>query len=439
MAFQFFFAVVSIGLGLGFQSPAQAKVGDQIFDEHGRLVATVIWELDQKIGSGGFGTVHRARIQKPDGQVQEVAIKTLKDSGESSGLTAKTVSESQQWVRQVTHHSTSAGSSPSSHLRAQWSGLKMGSPGQPAAHVVLMDYMQGSTQNTPHSFLLLPTTGGNPANSVRNLHQLMLDSSHGLDELFRAGLTHGDIKPHNILFKELPDGSRRFFISDLDGVRPANRDWAIFTPMLVSPEHYTREGLPSSLKTSAASDVYALATSVYERAFGAYPMEDYALNDPQQRKRAEAIIQNWIRSHPQAAEVLAPVMRNEPGGPRVDLQSLYNYRHKDPLVALSAQSLREELTFGLASDPRAYERFLRFVEARFDTALLGLPEGSQEAQKLREIQSFARHGLARHPESRINAMWLTRRLRPNASVAPVSCPSRLAHLAARFAPLFGAR
>ena len=132
----------------------------------------------------------------------------------------------------------------------------------PAGHVyILMDYLQGGQLNHVHDFdVPMPA-----ARAVAVVHQTCL----GLAEAHSAGIVHRDVKPENIWI--LPDESVKLLDFGLarawDGSTIIGAD-ATIGHMLVGTPHYAQPEQAQTGKLTPASDVYSLATVLYELLTG---------------------------------------------------------------------------------------------------------------------------------------------------------------------------
>lgn len=161
---------------------------------------------------------------------------------------------------------------------------------RPDGHVyMLMDYLEGTTLNSWHSF----DEPLHPAQAVTIVHQVCL----GLAEPHAQGIVHRDVKPENIFvqdngqIKVLDFGLARSW--DGSSVIGAN---ATQIHMVVGTPHYSQ---PEQLKTrvlTPASDVYSLATILYELLSAHSPFHpDRPLNDIREEYREKPV--RWLHAH----------------------------------------------------------------------------------------------------------------------------------------------
>ncbi|MBL8969015.1 MAG: serine/threonine protein kinase, partial [Myxococcales bacterium] len=161
---------------------------------------------------------------------------------------------------------------------------------RPDGHVyMLMDYLEGTTLNTWHSF----DEPLHPAQAVTIVHQACL----GLAEPHAQGIVHRDVKPENIFvqdngqIKVLDFGLARSW--DGSPVIGAN---ATQIHMVVGTPHYSQ---PEQLKTrvlTPASDVYSLATILYELLSARSPFHaERPLNEVREEYREKPV--RWLHAH----------------------------------------------------------------------------------------------------------------------------------------------
>jgi serine/threonine protein kinase len=161
---------------------------------------------------------------------------------------------------------------------------------RPDGHVyMLMDYLEGTTLNAWHSF----DDPLHPAQAVTIVHQACL----GLAEPHAQGIVHRDVKPENIFvqdngqIKVLDFGLARSW--DGSPVIGAN---ATQMHMVVGTPHYSQ---PEQLKTrvlTPASDVYSLATILYELLSAHSPFHpDRPLNAVREEYREKPV--RWLHAH----------------------------------------------------------------------------------------------------------------------------------------------
>src|SRR5262245_5815316 len=144
---------------------------------------------------------------------------------------------------------------------------------RPDGHIyLLMDLLEGSSLDAWHDF----SQPLHPAQAVTIVHQACL----GLAEAHAMGIVHRDVKPENVFIehdgqiKMLDFGlARSFDGTPVVGVNATDAHLVVGTP------HYSQ---PEQLKTrvlTPASDVYSLATILYELLSARAPFWDRSLAD----------------------------------------------------------------------------------------------------------------------------------------------------------------
>lgn len=189
--------------------------------------------LERRIGTGGMGTVFRARDMALD---RPVAVKTLE--GVSPAHLARLKPEAQAMAARA--HSGIA----QIHGLETWQGRPL----------LVMEYLDGGT-------LAARIARGpvSPADAIR----VALAVAEALAALHAAGYRHGDVKPSNIGFTA--DGTVKLLDFGLAGPTGDNRPPAGGTVAYLSPE--ALGGAPAG----AADDVWALGVVLYEMAAGRRP------------------------------------------------------------------------------------------------------------------------------------------------------------------------
>jgi serine/threonine-protein kinase len=223
------------------------------------------------LGAGAFACVYRVDVEGHDG---ELALK----------LTRKPVTagdEAQRALREI----TILRSLTNPHVvRTFDCGLR------PDGHIyMLMDCLDGDALDDWHDF----SEPLHPAQAVTVVHQACL----GLAEPHQKGIVHRDVKPENIFveksgqIKVLDFGlARSFDGSPVVGVNASSQHMVVGTP------HYSQ---PEQLETRTlrpASDVYSLATILYEMLTAHTPFfEKESLGDVRERLREDPV--GWLKAH----------------------------------------------------------------------------------------------------------------------------------------------
>ncbi|MEX1367520.1 MAG: protein kinase [Nannocystaceae bacterium] len=196
------------------------------------------YEVQQLLGTGGMGSVHRVRDAKLD---EIVALKLLTLHGEQAE--ERFVSEV-RLARRVTHPNVAR-----TH--------DFGEEGQ--LRFLTMEYVPGTTlERIFHEQAPLTT---------RAVVDLGVQIAAGLAAAHEAGVIHRDLKPANVLLRE----DQRVVITDFGiaravGAGAGTRTGSMMgTPLYMAPEQVM--GQPAD----ARSDIYALGVILYELATGSRP------------------------------------------------------------------------------------------------------------------------------------------------------------------------
>jgi serine/threonine protein kinase len=127
---------------------------------------------------------------------------------------------------------------------------------------------------------------------------IMLTAAKSLDTLHKAGLVHGDVKPDNLLIKELGKGRFAIKVIDFDNCFPVHEppadDQLVGDPVFYSPEllRYTTEEAPGD-QLDEKNDVFALGLVFWQYLTGERPELPDGVNYP-----AEAVSQGGVLSLP---------------------------------------------------------------------------------------------------------------------------------------------
>jgi serine/threonine-protein kinase len=201
------------------------------------------YELIERLGSGGFGTVWKAR-EVSLGRI--VALKVLNAD----------LADDPDWIRRFHREARIAASLdhpaiPPIYRFGEVDGV----------HYIAMRYIEGMTLS-----LLARDTGPMPVTDVRTVLEPVGDA---LDYAHRESVVHGDIKPLNIMVER----SGRAWLMDFGLARPVLTSGTArsFTQSLagtlpyISPEQFQDD------PPAPASDRYAIGVTAYELLTGALP------------------------------------------------------------------------------------------------------------------------------------------------------------------------
>lgn len=197
--------------------------------------------LLRELGRGGMGVVYEARDTALD---RLVALKVVSTTGTMSGKT----------VRRLIGEARAA--------------AKLEHPN------VVTVYQVGEDSGTPYIAMQL-IRGESVADrlargpmSLEEVDRILAQTATGLAAAHAAGITHRDVKPHNILLAE--DGAVKlvdFGLSTIENRLASTTDAWAGTPQFMSPEQ--ARGFP----TDGRSDLYSLAATWYCMLAGRPPFD----------------------------------------------------------------------------------------------------------------------------------------------------------------------
>jgi tetratricopeptide (TPR) repeat protein len=232
-------------------------------------------QVREKIGQGGFGDVYRAfdPILRRD-----VALKLSRRS--HSAAEAAIIAEARLMAR-LRHPNILAihGADTDSERAGIWCDLLTG---QTLDHVL---------KQHPHW-------------GVDEVLAIATPLASAIEAIHENGLTHGDIKPANVMITSagVP------VLMDFGAGRELSKAWSsgAGSPLLMAPEQF------ETLETSRASDVYAFGALLYRVLSGRYPVEaaDFESLEVLHKAGAEP---DWSLVHKAFRPLLKRMLRRAPG------------------------------------------------------------------------------------------------------------------------------
>src|SRR5919201_1607985 len=193
------------------------------------------FRIEERIGSGGFGTVFRAwdeRLQRP------VAVKVIDREHGTPRVTREA-----QAVARLTHRNIAT-------------LYELATDGERA--FLVSELIEGET---------LRTLGRLGELTDRLVAQVGADASAALTAAHRAGVVHRDVKPENILVTGDQAKLVDFGIARISGEKTLTATGAVVgTLAYMAPEQ------ADGLRPGPAADVYSLALTLYECFCGGHPL-----------------------------------------------------------------------------------------------------------------------------------------------------------------------
>ena len=220
----------------------------------GRDILNGQFQILQKIGSGGMGSVYKA-LQPAMNRMVAVKILHPKLAGRKD-----LVSRFRREARAMSHLTH-----PNTVKVYLYGELEDGSL------YIVMEYLEGKNLNQ--------TVRSEGALKIERGLPILIQACNALEEAHRAGIIHRDLKPENIFVTQ--QGGMKDYAKVLDfglakvterEMRPGSiiltQEGMVFgTPEFMSPEQ--AQGKP----LTAASDIYSLAVILYEVLTGKLPFE----------------------------------------------------------------------------------------------------------------------------------------------------------------------
>ena len=354
------------------------------------------YELQKRLGRGGMAEVWKAL----DTQLQRyVAIKVLHPNLRSDPNFSARFKREAQLIAALHHpnivqiydfqvdgeETTKSGSNEESGQGAQDISVE---EDDPAAYMI-MDYVEGQTLE---QYLHKTVQQGKFLSNAELLH-LFTPICQAVDYAHKKGMVHRDLKPANILLDErnqtnTPAGEpiiSDFGISKMlnDQTQTQHGFW-LGTPAYIAPEQVQGE------RTTAQSDIYALAIILYETCTGTLP---FHADGP------VALAMQHVNGTPTPPNLINPNISSELAN--VIMQGL----EKDPSKRFdTASALLQALTDALNTSRlenvtagNDYATSAVVDEADAPTYLMPqVPDQAQGSLKAVEAQPVATHDLVQH-------------------------------------------
>ncbi len=210
------------------------------------------YRVIEKIGEGGFGTVHMAEQQRPLRRL--VALKILKAGMDTRQVVAR-FDQERQALALMDHP----------HIARVFDGGETAA-GRP---YFVMELVKG-----------VPLTAHCDAQrlTVRERLEVFLQVCDAVQHAHQKGLIHRDLKPGNVLVSYV-DGRHEAKVIDFGIAKALDRrftDHTVYTgfhQMVGTPQYMSPEQAVGSLDVDTRTDVYALGVLLYELITGATPFD----------------------------------------------------------------------------------------------------------------------------------------------------------------------
>ena len=284
------------GSGGGGRGPIGERPGDHIGP----------YTLIDRIGQGGFGVVWLAERREPF--VQRVALKIIKPGMDSESVIARFEQERQALA--VMDHPNVA-----RVLDGGVTSREMGS-----RPYFVMEHVEGES---------LAQYCDSRKLSVRARLDLFVPICRAVQHAHQKGIIHRDIKPTNILVREV-EGVPTPKVIDF-GIAKAigpgvgsvvtQDGWIVGTPAYMSPEQATGDGRDIDTRT----DVYSLGVVLYELLSGSPPLDPRRLNTGSPAEMLRVIRETEaprLRTRLMEPSPRGPDASNEPYGERPSSETI---------------------------------------------------------------------------------------------------------------------
>jgi len=277
-----------------------------------------IFEIEEEIGRGGMGVVHRARQRRPN---RIVAVKVINTKGLDEALPI----DRKKALERFENEAESAARLEHDNIVPVYEVGE--AEGQ---HYYAMKYVRGRS-------LAELIREGRLDN--RTAARYMEGVARGIEHAHGHGVLHRDIKPSNIL---IDDATDRAMVTDfgvaksLEGDRDVTRAGEVFgTPAYMSPEQ-----AESSNKVTHESDVYSLGATLYHAVTGRPPFQGTTVEVLRQvREDAPAPARKLRPTVDRDLETICTkCLEKEPGRryatPDAVADELLRYWNREPIKAL---------------------------------------------------------------------------------------------------------
>jgi serine/threonine protein kinase/tetratricopeptide (TPR) repeat protein len=201
------------------------------------------YEIIERLGTGGMGTVYRVEDKKIH---EDVALKLIKPEIAADKKTIERFSNELKVARKIAHRNV----------------CKMYDIGESeGAHFITMEYVPGEDLK---SFMRRAKQL-----SIPTVISIAKQICGGLDEAHKLGIVHRDLKPSNIMI----DKDANVHIMDFGIARSVKAEGITGTGVMIgTPEYMSPEQVESKV-VDQRSDLYSLGVILYEMVAGRVPFE----------------------------------------------------------------------------------------------------------------------------------------------------------------------
>jgi serine/threonine protein kinase/Tfp pilus assembly protein PilF len=199
------------------------------------------FEIIEKLGSGGMGSVYRALDRKID---EEVAIKVIRPEIVSSQKNLDRFANELKLARKINHKNV---------------GRMYEIMESESTHFITMEYVQGQDLKS-----LIKQTGQLTAKKAIAIAEQI---GEGLAEAHRLGVIHRDLKSSNVMI----DKQGNAHITDFGIARSVQAEGITRTGVILGTPEYMSPEQVSGIELDERSDIYSLGVILYEMVTGKLP------------------------------------------------------------------------------------------------------------------------------------------------------------------------
>ena len=368
----------------------------------------------RELGHGALGTVYEITLTLPSGETQSVALKEWDPTRASREAVGRFMASHRSAQSLLDLHAT-----PFIHFER--GGLFLESAAGKRKSVILSEIMDGSVSDLRSELRLSGVTEqADLAARTRLLHQVMVESSSGVQQMGQGRLIHGDVKVENILYRRLPDGGITVALSDLDQVVSQGARARNFSPAFLAPEYLINPDRGSQ----TTRDIYSLAASLYEVVMGEVPWLGFVREDQKMAELYRRVALKRIEADPQVYRAYLQARAARPEAPFDAIARA--------LISESAllKKVRRDFQEEFFKSSEDYARYHRWVGNKLSELEVKLTSGTQAARQFADLRMFIVSGLSYRASDREGAVALAG-ARLNTRPAALDCPVRIARATVR--------